>query len=147
MMELIWRQTKVTWIAVIPEYDDERGQLITQKINQTIHTFCVRLLQYGGTHVVIPFNERDIKRLLRRGQLMSSPQVQMQPGELRQCHSNSANIWKKHRKICRIVTGYALTEDDRMWRQHSWVLHNDGYIIETTQPRCMYFVWYGLEYS
>src|SRR5260221_713628 len=30
-------------------------------------------------------------------------------------------------------------EDDGMWRSHSWLLDEEGHIIETTVPRSLYY--------
>lgn len=138
-MELIWQQTRFAWIAARPEHIDDRGKPVTTKLDAFIQTLCACLLQYGGTHVCIPFDEKNIELLLRRGQLMAPPEIELHPGEARRCHANSADLWQQHRKLYRIATGYALTEADRMWRQHSWVWRRDGYLIETTEPRSLYF--------
>jgi hypothetical protein len=44
-----------------------------------------------------------------------------------------------------MVVGYALSAfgdselSDGAWREHSWAMSADGYIIETTSPRTVYF--------
>ena len=138
-MDLTWRQTKFAWIATLSAYADDRGQPVTRMIDANVRILCEKLLSIDGTHVCIPFIEPDLKPLARAGILIVPSYVQMREGEPRRCHSNSARLWRLDRWNHRIVTGYGLTADDGMWRQHSWIWHKAGHIIETTEQRVKYF--------
>lgn len=136
--KLIWSQTHFTWIASQPEHPTESEALVDIDISPPIMTLCLHLLQFGGSQVCIPFTEKDSKRLIRRGRHISSDKYELFLGERSQCHANCANLWKENRKTYKIMTGYALS-DDKMWRQHSWLLHSKKYVVETTEQRVAYY--------
>lgn len=96
-----------------------------------------KLLDIGGWAAVIPVVEEDLKKLMTRGRKFPGRSRTMR-GEPCRCHSNSAFCWDENRELCRICTGYALSRDG-VWRQHSWVLTNQGTIIETTEKRIQYY--------
>lgn len=104
------------------------------------------LLDFAGDDVCLRLGregKKDIKELLKRGQLWIGKNAMMKRGEAGHCHCNSASLWdvNKDNMDIRICTGYALS-DDGMWREHSWlVLHNprSNQIIETTVKRVAYF--------
>ena len=60
--------------------------------------------------------------------------VQGIPGH---CHDNCEGLLK-NKIIHEIYTGYALSSDG-LWRYHSWGFGNQGVLIETTEPRLLYF--------
>jgi hypothetical protein len=95
------------------------------------------LLKIGGWAAVIPNIEPDLLKILERGRRFPGRSKTMR-GEPCRCHSNSALCWDENRELCRICTGYALSKDG-VWRQHSWVLTNDGTVVETTEKRVQYF--------
>lgn len=95
------------------------------------------LLDIGGWGACVPRIEPDLDKILKRGGRFPGKSTMMK-GQPSQCHSNSAFCWDENRELCRICTGYALTRDG-MWRQHSWILTNDGKVVETTVKRVQYF--------
>jgi hypothetical protein len=95
------------------------------------------LLDIGGWAACIPNVEEDLAKLLERGRRFPGRSVSMK-GEPSRCHSNSAYCWDENRGSCSICTGYALSRDG-MWRQHSWLLTNQGRVVETTEKRVQYF--------
>ena len=95
------------------------------------------LLDIGGWGAVIPAIEPDLLSILKKGRRFSGSSKSMK-GEPSRCHSNSAACWDENRELCKICTGYALSKDG-MWRQHSWVLTNNGVVVETTEKRVQYF--------
>lgn len=139
VMELTWRQTRLAWIAARPAHADERGEPLAHEVDSSIQNLCDYLLTLGGTHVCVPFTERDSKALLRRGKQVSTRNLRFVTGDTSRCHANSAKLWKGNRKVYRIMTGYALSSGDGMWRQHSWLFHKNGYSVETTEARSIYF--------
>ena len=139
-MELFWQRGRFTWIASKTSISDINGKFeVVTAVPQNIDSLCRCLLELGGAEVCVPFTERDSSYLFREGKLMPIKNLSFQLGEEGECHSNSADLWRQNKKNMDMATGYALTEEDNMWRQHSWVSHKAGYLIETTEPRIMYF--------
>jgi hypothetical protein len=138
-LNLQWRQTHLAWIAYIPNGSPALGHPISREVDPSVKTLCVRLLEIGGTYVCVPFAERDSKKLICRARIIPTFKLILQLGDPNQCHSNSARIWKKDRNAYQIITGYALTTDDDMWRQHSWLIDRAGHIIETVFARQAYY--------
>ena len=136
---LVWRQSKLAWLAFIPDCPDPHGEQLTKKVPASAEALCAHLLEFGGNCVCLRFDEKDCKKLLTQGHLIEVRGVQFQFGEPGQCHSNSAMLWRQNRKSYRIVTGYALTETDGIWRQHSCVLDANGTLVETTEERSKYY--------
>lgn len=102
----------------------------------------VRLLDLGGERVVHPIE-------LYGGMYWMSTTVPVLdrgrpfPGRARQwygapsdCHGNAAALWRVG--WGEIVSGWALTDHDGLWRQHSWLLRPTGTLIETTRRRSRY---------
>ena len=54
-----------------------------------------------------------------------------------QCHNN-CKFLQNYENSLTVFTGFALS-DDGLWRFHSWCLTKDDTIIETTEPRIMYY--------
>lgn len=96
-----------------------------------------KLLSIGGWAVCVPHIEPDLMKILERGRRFTG-RSKMMKGEPCRCHSNSAACWEENKELCKICTGYALSRDG-MWRQHSWVVTNNGVVVETTQKRVQYF--------
>lgn len=95
------------------------------------------LLGLEGWAVCVPYRDPDLPKILERGRSFPG-RSRMMRGRPSQCHSNSAYCWDENRELCKICTGYALSSDG-MWRQHSWVVTNDGEVVETTEKRTRYF--------
>lgn len=62
------------------------------------------------------------------------------------CHANSGIFWSNYSTehgtdAVKIVTGWALIDDDGVWVQHSWLQLKDrnNLIVETTIKRDKYF--------
>ncbi len=140
-MELAWRQTRAAWIAALPEYADDRGAPLTQPVDPAVVELCAQLLDNDGVRVCIPFVEsRDFCRwLCAEGSIHSPEAAKLQLGKANDCHGNSARLWKTQPHTCHLITGYALSEHDGMWRRHSWVIDMDNHIIETTEERYLYY--------
>lgn len=99
------------------------------------------MLEFGGEQACMRRDESAAKAILARGQFWYGDIVEVNYGEIRQCHKNSAELWASDKVNRKIVTGYALSQD-AMWRQHTWVIEIRGdknIIIETTEPRIGYF--------
>ena len=78
--------------------------------------------------------DQQLPLLVRFGFAMSGP-VTVKPMKPCQCHRNVSRLWKaKRRNIIAIATGYALTDNDGLWQQHSWAIQHKG-ILETTVIR------------
>ena len=58
------------------------------------------------------------------------------------CHGNCEKLLNK-KLIQNIYSGYALSSDG-LWRFHSWGFDFESNLIETTEPRLLY---YGIKYK
>lgn len=119
----------------IPELEtpgfDDKWQALTDLI-----------LAYGGDRVVRPYRPWDVQRLIDTGEIQHPSRVKLLRGQQSDCHSNAARVflgfkWAKANPTG-VAKGYALTADDGLWREHSWVLSGSA-IIETTVPREAYW--------
>ena len=69
------------------------------------------------------------------GQTYALP-VRLHVMRARCCHENVDELFRD--KGYDFGTGWAYTEDDGLWRQHSWAFDGDT-IVETTTPRDIYW--------
>lgn len=111
-------------------------------VNPEMRSLKEKLLSLGGDFVVLR-DEPDLDKLLDRGQTFSSTKIILHEMAVNNCHSNVAELFRSSSNRERIVTGWALN-DDGLWRQHSWLVTQNGDIIETTESRLMY---YGVEFT
>lgn len=93
------------------------------------------LLAHAGRRVVPRFEE-DLAALLRGGQLLDADGARILEGEPSQCHANTARLHVTREWAA--WTGWALSPDG-LWRQHSWAMTTTGRIVETTEPRLLYY--------
>ncbi len=105
-----------------------------------------KLLSLGGDFVD-PRKEPDLKKILERGQefTMTSPtriiyehvvHHKMASGD---CHKNVVELYRSSLfPKASIATGWALSSDG-LWRQHSWLVMEEGKIVETTDLRNKYY--------
>ncbi len=96
------------------------------------------LLRVGGQHAVLPIIEEDIRDILGKWRVWARPKTLLRVGERSRCHQNSGNLWDVNRRILKLCTGYALS-DDGCWRPHSWCWWPSRQaIVETTERRLAY---------
>lgn len=107
--------------------ENQKYSLLIDKIEQ---------LHNGTMLVMMPEEDTDIDKIIKDGFLSGNMEVLLNIGSPSQCHSNACDYSDMYAEA-QIVTGYGLSEDG-LWRQHSWVIHNDQ-IIETTEKRILYF--------
>jgi hypothetical protein len=99
--------------------------------------FADVLLAHGGTDVVPPPSPDILIGLLTQQGAVLRPSGVRNAQCASDCHANAVRIWREGHAVG-IGTGYALS-DDGLWREHSWGLAEDGFIIETTADRTSYF--------
>lgn len=85
----------------------------------------------------MPDKDRFNLKLLKEGMLIVPQKIKLVRGELSRCHTNASRLWFTD-DSCAIQTGFALSGDDGLWRQHSWIL-KDSHLIETTVKMVAYF--------
>lgn len=101
-----------------------------------------KLLTFGGAEACVPSIDLDTKLIMEHGQLWLDDGLKIFSGTTSQCHANSATLWDLNKDTLLLATGYALSYDDGLWRQHSWCIKptpSGGRVIETTLPRVAYF--------
>jgi hypothetical protein len=94
------------------------------------------LLAIGGKKINIADIEEDYDRILQDSITLNNPAIIMMPGEPSKCHRNSALCWEQNNHVTRIMTGYALLDNE--WLQHTWLIHDNDSVIETTLKRECY---------
>jgi hypothetical protein len=99
------------------------------------------LLGHGGHRVVVIPTHPDphMKEILEFGKVFRPERIRKHRGKRNRCHQNVVKLYlagKKYRGA-QIATGYGLSEDG-IWGSHSWLVRDDE-IIETTEPRTLYF--------
>lgn len=94
-----------------------------------------------NTHIVAPLDShiRLDPELCELFDLMNTPapNLKLYPMEQSGCHDNCEKL-AYNKKITKLYSGYALSPDG-LWRFHSWGLDDSNSIIETTEPRIMYW--------
>lgn len=144
-MNLFWRQTKFAWMASKKPFTDKNRFVIDDggTPDKNIYLLCARLLEIGGQSVVIRLPEPEMNLILRKGRLFSAFEIDLDPGDEGQCHSNCSKSWMENKRRFHICTGYGLTNEDQLWRQHTWLLDKQKHaLLETTVIREKY---YGVE--
>ena len=95
-----------------------------------------KLLGYAGEEVLLRVTSEEVDRLLARGEFHPAQGAGLRRMQANNCHFNSAKLFLTG-KAAKVVSGFALSEG--LWRSHTWVLNSRGRIIETTEPREVYF--------
>jgi hypothetical protein len=103
------------------------------------------LLSIGGWAVAWPpEGEPALEIIVSRGVLfdgLNPENVALRYLEPHACHLNSARLWKVNPGI-KIVTGYALSPQDAVWRQHSWCMYDKGAYAGKIIETCTRFMAY-----
>lgn len=101
-----------------------------------------RLVAIAGHEACLPPSDGHLDLIEARGELWMGRGSRKIAGKACRCHANSLAYWAAHRGDGVVVaTGYALTGDG-MWRQHTWCVRlgrDGGRVLETTEPRVLYF--------
>ena len=118
------------WVRLVPRFKQLRQ----------------KLLKIGGVEVVPPWEPLNVMQLADvngivkavegGGQLWDGKAAKLLPMEPCGCHDNADELARSG--IGRTATGWALSPDG-LWRHHSWIVCDDGSLIETTVKRLLYF--------
>lgn len=92
--------------------------------------------------MVVPMYEAHLEEIKTRGYLKETSNKFLK-GQHSRCHSNSASYALRNDSY-KICTGYAYTEEDGLWRQHSWVLNEKGEVLETTPTKRDFYFGFEL---
>jgi len=126
------------------------------KIQPLFNNLVKILIGYskGNETMVVPGSDLDnhnIQRLINAGEFTENDweNVEIINWNPSQCHQNCYYIWKWsiedwNPDLYSIVTWYAFTEEDGLWREHSWLIDINWYIIETTPVKRDIYYWYIL---
>jgi hypothetical protein len=96
----------------------------------------LRLLEHAGEEILLRVTPEEIDRLLARGEFHHGKGAGLHRMAVNRCHFNAAKLFLTN-QADKVVSGFALSEG--LWRSHTWVLNSQGRIIETTEPRKVYF--------
>ena len=96
----------------------------------------LKLLGHAGEEVLLRVTPEEIDRLLERGEFYPANGASLRRMQANRCHFNAAKHFLTG-QAAKVVSGFALSEG--LWRSHTWVLNSRGRIIETTEPREVYF--------
>jgi hypothetical protein len=99
-----------------------------------------RLLDLGGLMALLFLPEPQLAELLDRGRDFPGTGARVEPSLPSACHANVARLFLRTEGAVRVATGYALSAEDGLWRQHSWgVAPVDERVVETTECRLRYY--------
>lgn len=120
-------ESQIQFLTSRPWYSKEHDQLnlILNSIVPQTH-----IVAPFGAHVQIDTNQ---VMLTNPAELNVKLIKMIQSG----CHDN-CEILFENGKINKICTGYALSKDG-LWRFHSWGFDNENNLVETTEPRLLYW--------
>lgn len=95
-----------------------------------------KLLERAGEEVLLRVTREEIDRLLARGEFHPGKGAGLRRMQASRCHFNAAKLFLTG-QAAKVVSGFALSEG--LWRSHTWVVNSRGRIVETTEPREVYF--------
>ena len=110
----------------------EEQQAWAKENAPVIESLKAKLFKIAGHQISLepyPF----LSEIVDHGQYLDFP-VKFRRMRRNRCHDNVSLIWQQrtqHSRLKAIVTGYAMSNEDGMWRPHSWGL-TGTYILETT---------------
>lgn len=136
-------QLKTVNTDLLSDYDFYRHSMENRRklliaANPAWETLEAKLLAIGGERVV-PQVEPHLDMLVARGVKFAGKSIshKLTPSS---CHSNTAFLHMTNKPgTFAIVTGWALTKNDGLWRQHTWGRYMESVTIETTVKRSKYF--------
>jgi hypothetical protein len=82
-------------------------------------------------------SDQGAEHLIKTATAEQGQSARLIAGKVGRCHENSLALVTEH-SDWRWWYGLALS-DDKIWRVHSWVKDSRGQIVETTEPRKLYF--------
>lgn len=116
-----------------------------------LETLLARLLTLGGSRLIgepswlaLEFEAPFVAALLAAGRVFgadpttSNAPLRLLAGAPGQCHENARRYAQQHPAAV-WWTGLALSAADGAWRSHSWITTGQGALLETTEPRVLYF--------
>lgn len=116
-----------------------------------LEALTARLLALGGSRLVgepswlaLEFDPSFVASLLTDGRIFRTDPaalgsaVRVLAGAPSQCHENARRYAQRHPAAV-WWTGLALSAADSAWRSHSWITTGRGVLLETTEPRSLYF--------
>lgn len=105
------------------------------------------LNRFESNTIVLPmFNSKEeIDNILDKGILYDNNEIIVIKMQRSKCHDNVEdfcdnieNFGMSLNDSFKIINGFGLSNDG-LWRFHSWILKNGEIIIETTEPRLLYY--------
>ena len=119
-------------LQLSPNWMNLRKALFKIDINSNV------LLSYS------PFFEE----IANNGHLYKNEVEYVQFGEPHRCRENAGDYFFFHPDECLIAIGYVFSGKTREWSIHTWIVQNDGVLLEVTFPKQNYTVsYYGATLS
>lgn len=120
-------QDQIKWLIERPWWDNDLHVKINNFLQQHIN----------NTHIVaMPDDKKYYKNFIKKSKFYLAENVKFIKMKQSGCHENCLELFLNN-EIDFCVFGYALS-DDGLFRSHSWGI-KDGIVIETTEPRLLYF--------
>lgn len=116
----------------------------TKILREDLKQLLAKLTARGGDRFQVPwFVNAEVTALmsaalLHGGEFAEGKRAKMVPGEPRACHDNAAKLVRT-RPGYELWFGFALSAGDGCWRVHSWATDTHGRLVETTEPRVLYY--------
>ena len=111
--------------------------------NAALFALKAKLLEIGGHSFQVDWYLREsvtealARALAESGKPQAGDSLKCVRGRRSQCHWNSLSYAKRNPGTV-VYYGFALSEDG-IWRVHAWVVAPTGTLVETTEPRVIYF--------
>ncbi len=122
---------------------NQHGIAISPTSETIIRQLDEVLTPHGGDVFVTPDLRDDLftRMVIIGGTLWTQKVIKAKSARHNECHTISEEIQKDDPSRYLHVYGYALTENDQMWRSHSWIYDqvNDRLIESTPTKRAKYF--------
>jgi hypothetical protein len=136
-VKLHWHKSALAWLGgrpgSAPKHFPRAGD-----VPPLVRQLAARLLAVGGERVVVQFgDEIHLNLAAGRGTLQPVPGVVRVRGARNQGHTNCARLWRAHPGRYRLGVGWVLDEGD--WNCHTWLVDDQGRVVETTSRREEYF--------
>lgn len=133
---VVWSNGPKGWMAFRPKYLPDGIPTVPAPDDPAMSDLVDRLFALGGRAVVIPYDDPWTDRILAESVDTPARGAVRLPGAACHCHDNAAPVYAVAPERYRIQTGYGRA--DQIWVRHTWLLNEEGKVVETTNSRDRY---------